>query len=100
MSEMNQRQRSDIKALPSHEIKLEQRKQMRITGVREVNSFDTNTVELDTVCGIMIVDGIDLKLGTLDTDSGVVELSGTVTAINYSDGSEPERKGFFKRMLG
>lgn len=99
MPDINQKIKSDTRS-PQHTLSLTDRKQMSLCGVREVISFDTQTVELETALGRMIIDGNDLKIGTLDTDSGIVELTGTVSAITYRDGEDVGRPGLFKRMFG
>lgn len=83
-----------------HDITLVSRKQMRITGVRDIIGFDGCYVELDTVCGRLYVDGENIKIGALDTDSGVVALEGDIGALTYSDGFGKEKKGLFKRGRG
>lgn len=84
----------------SHELSLLSRKHMRISGVLEVIGFDGYYVELSTSCGRLCIDGENIKIGTLDTDSGVVELDGDVSAFTYSDGDAKEKKSFFKRSRG
>ena len=76
-----------------HEIFVGMRKEMRVTGVTEVVSFDENCVVLKSSCGEMTVEGSDLRVGTLDTDRGLVSLSGKVDTIYYTDESPKEKRG-------
>jgi len=46
------------------------------------------------------VDGENIKIGALDTDSGVVALEGDIGALTYSDSFGKEKKGLFKRGRG
>ena len=89
-------QRKDI-VTEEHEIELRARKHMKVKGVKEVIGFDSSYVELLTLCGHMYIDGDGIKIGTLDTDKGVVELEGSIGAVTYSDGEAKEKKSFFGR---
>ena len=82
-----------------HELLLKMRKNMRITGVKEVLSFDEQSVMLRTVSGELAIEGRELRVGTLDTELGVVTLEGRVCGIYYSDRAEDEKKGFFGKLL-
>ena len=77
-----------------HDITLVSRKQMRITGVRDIIGFDGCYVELDTVCGRLYVDGENIKIGALDTDSGVVALGVISVPLPIPTASEKKRKAF------
>ena len=81
----------------NHDITVISRKHIKITGVKDVIGFDGYYVELDTVCGHLFIDGEDIKINTLDTDSGIVELDGSISALTYSDGNGKEKKSIFKR---
>ena len=80
----------------SHEIRVGMRKEMNVTGVKEVVSFDESCVVLKSTCGEMTVEGNDLRVGTLDTDRGIVSLSGKIDSIYYTDERPTERRGFGK----
>lgn len=80
-----------------HQISLEGRSKLTVTGVRDVESFDETLVVLDTVRGVLVVRGRDLHLQMLSLDGGQAAVDGTVDALIY----EEERKtGFFSRLLG
>ena len=74
-------------------FQLGMRKEMNITGVREVLSFDENCVVLKSVCGEMTVEGSDLRVGTLDTERGVVTLCGKIDTVYYTDDRPTEKRG-------
>lgn len=81
------------------DIKLESRKHLEIIGVKEVISFDEESVVVNTLCGILNVDGKELKVSVLDTDKGVVTLDGVIDSIYYTDTKSDEKHGFFGRLL-
>ncbi len=78
-----------------HGINISSRKHMTISGVKEVESFDEFGVILDTCCGELTVEGKDIKIGTLDTERGVVELDGRLDALFYSQDDDGKKRGFF-----
>ena len=78
----------------SHEIRMGVRKEMNVTGVKEVISFDENCVVLQSSCGELTVEGSGLRVGTLDTDRGVVSLHGKIDALYYADERGTEKRGF------
>ena len=78
-----------------HDVNMTMRKNMRVSGVAEVISFDDMALVLKTVCGEMTVEGREIKVGTLDTDKGVVTLEGKIAALYYSDPDDDSRRGLF-----
>ena len=82
----------------AHEIKLSGRNCMSISGVEEVVGFDEENVHLRTSAGELFVEGREIKIGTLDTQQGVVALTGKINALYYSSDDGREKKGFFSRL--
>ncbi len=83
--------------LPKQTLLLSDRREMKLTGIRDILSFDGESVELDSVLGRIIIDGEGMKIGVLDTEGGNVTLSGSIYAINYRDDGSEKGHGFFKR---
>ena len=79
-----------------HELSLKERRELTMTGVTEVVSFEETTVVLHTALGTLVVQGRDLKLKTLSTDGGQVAVDGEVSALIYE---EPRLSGW-RRLLG
>lgn len=79
-----------------HKLTLNERKNLTMTGVTEVVSFDENAVILHTCLGTLIVQGQGLQLKTLSTEGGQVAVTGTVTALIYE---EPRPAGGWVRRL-
>lgn len=89
------RTRSDSKQ--THECVIKCRNHVDITGVTEVTSFDEGAVILLTDCGEMTLEGEGLRVGTLDTDRGIVSVDGTVNGVYYSDSTKKQRRSFFAK---
>ena len=81
-----------------HKLILNERRQLTMTGVSEVVSFDENMVVLHTQLGALTIHGKELQLRQLQLEGGQVAVEGTVSAIIYE---EPRQSsGFWRRFLG
>ena len=80
-----------------HELRLDARSRLNVTGVRDVESFDENTVVLNTVGGLLIVRGDALHLQSLSIDGGQVSVQGRIDALSYEE--LQKAGGFLKRLL-
>ena len=68
-----------------HDVTIRSRESMSISGVMEVMSFDESGVMLETVMGIMGVEGEELRITRLDTDRKEVDLEGRFNGIAYAE---------------
>lgn len=81
-----------------HKLVLNNRKDLTVTGVTEVVSFDDSTAVLRTEQGTLLVHGNALQLKTLSTDGGQVAVEGNVSALIYEDTGS--RGGWKRRLFG
>jgi len=81
-----------------HRVSLNERKELTVTGVTEVVSFDEEAVILKTSLGTLNVHGRQLQLKTLSTNGGQVEVSGNVAALIYQE-SKPTGS-WLRRLFG
>ncbi len=79
-----------------HKLQLNERRQLTMSGVTEVVSFDENTVVLQTALGTLSVQGSQLQLKTLSLEGGQVAVDGNISALIYE---EPREKGW-RRFFG
>ncbi len=68
---------------PYHNLLMKDRKSLDLTGVKQIDSFDSNEFLLETSLGWMAVKGKDLTLDKMDTERGEVSIRGTIDAIEY-----------------
>lgn len=81
-----------------HRLQLNERRQLTMTGVTEVVSFDENAVVLRTCLGTLLVQGRDLQLKTLTLDGGNVAVEGHIGSLSYA---EPRQAGgWLSRLFG
>lgn len=80
-----------------HKLVLNERKNLTMTGVTEVVSFDDTSVVLRTALGTLEIQGQQLVLKTLSIDGGQVAVDGHICAMYYE---EPRPAGgFWSRLL-
>ena len=91
----------DDRARPEmrHHIILEEREQLVVSGVEEVESFDENTILLTTAQGALEIQGEGLHIEKLSLDGGDLKVEGRVNALLYGEENRP-RGGLFARLLG
>ncbi|MDE5992131.1 MAG: sporulation protein YabP [Oscillospiraceae bacterium] len=68
-----------------HNVILEGRKKMSVSGVTDVDRFDENTVLLYTTMGEMTVRGEDLHVNDLSVESGEMNIEGEIRSVVYGD---------------
>ena len=66
-----------------HRVSLNERKDLTVSGVTEVISFDEEAVILKTSLGNLNVHGRQLQLKNLSTNGGQVEVCGNIAALIY-----------------
>lgn len=83
-----------------HYLKINNRKHLEITGVKEVDSFDNEEFLLETVQGYLIVRGQNLQLKNLDVGEGLVTIKGKIYELSYVDEHHQEKaKGLFSKLF-
>ena len=81
-----------------HHVILEGRESLSVSGVEEVESFDENTIVMNTCKGTLGVRGEDLHIEKLSLDGGDLKVEGTVDALTYEDDGR-ERGSFLARLF-
>jgi sporulation protein YabP len=85
---------------PNHDVRMIGRKNLEITGVKQVESFDNEEFLLETTMGFLAIRGTNLKMKNLDVESGVVNIEGKVFDLVYLDQQAGEKnKGFFSKLF-
>ena len=86
------------KASASHNISLENRRKLNLSGVEDVSGFDDSTVMLKTNMGLLTISGEQLHIGRIDLDLGILELDGKISELSYADFSPAV--SFWHRLFG
>lgn len=69
----------------NHVFNLVERKNVSITGVKKIESFDSEEFLIDSNMGTIVLKGEGLELMKLDTREGVVTIKGMINSLTYID---------------
>lgn len=72
---------------------LENRERLSLSGVIDVNSFNEESIILETELGTLIVKGQDLHINKLNLENAELVVEGDIDSCNYSN-KEFKSKGF------
>ena len=87
----------EINSNLNHSFSVSERKNIIISGVVKIESFDNEEFLLETVQGYMNIKGENLEVVKLDTYQGNVTIKGKIDSIVYIDeGSKKESSIFTK----
>ena len=81
-----------------HRVVLEDREQLTVSGVEEVESFDENAIVMRTAQGTLVVRGEELHIEKLSLDGGDLRVEGMVDSLTYEDDGGV-RGGFLARLF-
>ena len=82
----------EIEASFNHGITMAERKNVVVTGVKKIESFDSEEFLMDTTLGFLQIKGSDLEIIKLDTYQGNVSIKGKVDGLLYTDSSLVKNK--------
>jgi sporulation protein YabP len=87
------------KAISNHNVIMENRSNITITGVLDVISFDEETIISDTDIGVLIIRGSNLHVSKMNLDTGDMEIDGEIISLTYEEESG-HGKGKGKSIFG
>ena len=87
-----------VPLVPSnHEVKIIDRREIYITGVKKISSFDHEEFLLETTMGNIVIKGTELEIIKLDTYQGTVSIKGTINSLTYD--SIKKEEGVFSKLF-
>ena len=81
-----------------HNLIMEDRRSLSISGVSDVDSFDEQAVVVFTDLGELTVHGSQLHISKLSLEIGELLMEGNISSLNYSD-AQPKNVGFFNKVF-
>lgn len=81
-----------------HNLALDNRRALSLSGVNEVHSFDDESVVLKTELGELTVRGRELNINHLDKTSGELRINGEISELVYSN-RNLESKSIWAKLL-
>lgn len=79
-------------SIGNHSISINERKNIVITGVKKIDSFDEEEFLLVTSMGYIVIKGSSLEIVKLDTYQGNVSIKGKINSLNYMESSTKKEK--------
>lgn len=78
----------EIVSYGSHELKIIDRREIALTGIKKITSFDAEEFLLESNMGPILIKGSNLEIMRLDTHDGNVRIKGKINGFNYLDNKE------------
>lgn len=91
----------DVENSFNHGISVAERKNILVTGVKKIDSFDNEEFLMDTTLGFLLIKGHDLEIIKLDTYQGNVSIKGSVDSFSYvsNDGKKKVDESFISKLF-
>ena len=86
-------EQANIELIPSnHEVQIIDRREIHLTGVKKITSFDHEEFLLETTMGVLLVKGSNLEILKLDTHDGNVRIKGKINSYQYLENGKTKSK--------
>ncbi len=92
------RQQSKVTQNQPHNVIMENRKSLTVTGVKDVDSFDEETTIIYTDMGELTVRGTQLHINRLNTEAGELNVTGNIYGLAYTDDRD-KKSGLLGRLF-
>ncbi len=85
----------------NHNVTMSDRKNIVVTGVKKIESFDDEEFIMDTSMGDIIIKGEMLEIIKLDTYQGTVSIKGKINRFEYVESTSKKEKddGLFSKLF-
>lgn len=85
----------------SHSISINERKNILVSGVKKIDSFDDEEFLLETSMGYIIIKGNGLEIIKLDTYQGNISIKGKLNSLNYIENidKKDKEKGVISKLF-
>lgn len=83
----------------SHKVILQNRKNMDISGVKDVSSFDEKKISLLTEKGFMEIRGQDLHVSGLSLEVGQVAVEGSIDSVVYKNEASQKEESLIHKLF-
>ena len=82
-----------------HNVILEGRKNLTISGVTDVDSFDERGISLYTQLGELVIKGRELHINSMSVETGDMTIEGDIWALNYGDKDKKSSATFLGKLF-
>lgn len=83
-----------------HEVTLIARRDLSVTGVSNVERYDSHEILVETTMGLLLISGGELNIDNLNLEEGLLQVRGLVEKLDYTDAGSPtkERGHIWKKL--
>ncbi len=85
--------------MDSHNIILENRNRLSISGVTDVEGFDDNSVSIYTVMGDLVIRGKKLKVEAVNIETGEMLITGEVKSLVWGDKDRTKKPTLWQKLI-
>ncbi len=82
----------NIATYGNHELKIVDRREIALTGIKKITSFDSEEFLLESTMGIILIKGSNLEIMRLDTHDGNVKIKGKINGFQYLENAKGKPK--------
>ncbi len=82
-----------------HNVILEGRKNLTISGVTDDDSFDERCISLYTQLGELVIKGRELHINSMSVETGDMTIEGDIWALNYGDKDKKSSATFLGKLF-
>lgn len=82
----------DLMTNYNHTVSINERKNINISGVKKIDSFDNEEFLLETTMGCIVIKGESLEIIKLDTYQGNVSIKGKINSLIYMENLNKKEK--------
>lgn len=83
----------------NHQIMINERKNIVITGIKKIISFDKEEFLIDSNMGLINLKGEELEIVKLDTHDGNITIKGKVNSFTYSEDEIKKESGLLAKLF-
>lgn len=84
---------------PYHQLICKERKNLELSGVKNIERFDESEFVLETSKGWMTIHGQEMTLVKFDTEQNEVMIKGQIDCIEYDTSHKSQQGSFFTRLF-
>lgn len=82
-----------------HNVIMENRKALTISGVTDVDSFDERCISLYTQMGELVIKGRELHINSVSVETGDMSIEGDIWALCYGDKDKSGALSFLGKLF-
>lgn len=82
-----------------HSLTMTGRKNVAVTGITELLTYDENAVTMVTSCGALALEGKGLHVDRLSLEKGEITICGEVNSLCYYERND-KKSGFWSKIIG